>query len=573
MANPIIAFAEYAPDISSLGTSASSLVLGCVPRADGFGPFKSFVHFTQALPARCRGYFFARKSDGSVAVFAGTATNLYKLNNSTYVWEIVSKAGGPYGDLVTSDNWQFAQFNDLVLAVQINTVPQKFILSSSTAFEDLGGSPPQASHIAIVNRFIVLSGLLAAARRAQWCDLDAPETWTAGTGLADYQDLPDGGNVHRVSGGDMYGVIFQDETIRSLTYSPGSAVTFQITRISKEDTLFARYSVAEVSGRTFFLSAQGFKVIDPGGTPRPIGKERVDRTFFADVDTGNLQLVFGVADPQATRVYWAYKSGQGSAGLFDKVLCYDWSIGQSGKWSLLPLMGEFLASLARPGLTLEQLDAIAPTALLVTGAADNGSGLIRLTLNAISNADFAIAGQNFIVVQGVVGTTEANGTWVAAIIDSTHIDLVGSAFVHAYVSGGKIGGSLDALPFSLDSVSTASLAALSAIDSDHKAGFFTGDNIEASMETPEQDLEGSMVFISGARPITDCATAVVSIGGRDTAQSTVVYTDEAEMDSSTGQCPILLETRYPRARFRAPAGAVWTYARGIEPEAQLAGDR
>lgn len=569
----IIPFSDYAPDLSSLGLNVSGLIVGATPRGDGYGPFKSFVDFTQALPARCRGYFFARKSDGTIAVFAGTSTNLYLLNNTTFVWAIVSKGGGPYGDLVAHDNWQFGQYNDLVLAVQVNTVPQKFTLASSTAFEDLGGSPPQAAHIAIVNRFVVLSGLLSASKRVQWCDLDAPETWTAGTGLADYQDLPDGGLVRRVSGGDMYGAIFQDESIRSLTYSPGSAVTFQITRISTQDTLFAKYSVIEVSGRTFFLSAQGFKVIDPGGVPRPIGKERVDRTFFADVDTGNLQLVIGVADPQSTRIFWAYKSGQGSAGLFDKALCYDPSIGDNGKWSMVPMSGEYIASLARPGVTLEGLDAIAPTQLSVTGAADNGAGLIRLTLSALSNADFDIHGQNFIVVQGVVGTTEANGAWPFTIIDATHIDLTGSAFVHAYVSGGKIGGSLDALPFSLDDVSTASLAALSAFNSDHKCGFFTGDNIEASMETGEQDLEGSLVFISGARPITDCATAVVSIGGRDTAQSTVVYTDEAEMDSSTGQCPVLVECRYARARQRCPAGAVWTYARGIEPDAQFAGDR
>lgn len=40
------------------------------------------------------------------------------------------------------------------------------------------------------------------------------------------------------------------------------------------------------------------------------------------------------------------------------------------------------------------------------------------------------------VVSGVVGTTEANGTWVVTVIDATHVDLVASAFVNAYVSGG-----------------------------------------------------------------------------------------------------------------------------------------
>lgn len=564
---------EYAPDISQLGTGTSAIISGVVPRADGYGPFPTLEEFTRALPASCRGYFFARKSDGSIAIFAGTATALLLLDNTTFTWNDVSKGAAPYSSLVTSSNWQFRQFNDLVIAVQVNTAPQKYSLSGGGAFADLGGSPPQAAFIAIVNRFVLLTGLLSSARRIQWSDLDAPETWTAGVGLADFQDLPDGGTVKAVSGGDMYGAVFQDESIRSLTYSPGSAATFQITRLSTQDTLYAQYSPVEVSGRVFFISAQGFKVIDPGGVPKPIGKERVDRTFFADVDGANLQLVIGCADPRATRVYWSYKSQQGQAGLFDKLMCYDWSIGQGGRWSILPCSGEFIASLARPGLTLEQLDAIAPTPLNVTGAANNGSGKIRLTLNAVSNSDFAIAGQNFIRVYDVLGTTEANGTWVVTIIDPTHIDLIGSTFTNAYVSGGHIGGSLDALPFSLDSISVASISALSAFSSAHKAGFFTGANGEAIMETAEQDLEGDIVFIEGIIPLTDSPDLVCSVGGRFTAQEDVVYTAESPIETDNGSCSMQVETRYARVRARVPAGKVWSYARAVQPQASLAGDR
>jgi hypothetical protein len=243
----------------------------------------------------------------------------------------------------------------------------------------------------------------------------------------------------------------------------------------------------------------------------PIGKERVDRFFFGDVDQANLQLVQAAADPQATRVYFAYKSKAGQAGLFDKVLCFDWGIGQNGKWTILPIIGQFLAALSRPGLTLEQLDAIAPTPLNITGAANNGAGKIRLTLNALSNADFSLGtvvggpSQNFITVYGVLGTVEANATWPYTIVDATHIDLTGSAFVNAYVSGGHIGGSLDALPFSLDSISTSSIAALSAVSDGKAIGFFTGANLEAILETAEQDLEGNLVFVEAMRPMTDAA--------------------------------------------------------------------
>lgn len=575
-----IVFPEWMPDLTSLGTGISTEISGVTPRADGYGPFKSLVEFTQALPANCRGYFFARKSDGSIAVFAGTDTQLLLLDNTTFAWVDVSKGGVAYSTLVPGTNWQFAQFNDFVLASQVNTVPQKFVLSSAVTFVDLGGSPPQASYVAIVNRFVMLSGLLSNPRRVQWSDLDAPEVWTAGVGLSDFQDLPDGGSVFGLSGGDAYGVVFQNDAIRSLIYAPGSAVTFQIVRISTQDPLFAPFSIINAGPRTFFLSAQGFKVIEAGGVPKPIGKERVDRFFFNNVDQSALGLVIGATDPTATRVYWSFKSQAGQAGEFDMVLCYDWSIGENGRWSVLPLSGQYLAALAKPGLTLEQLDAIAPGALQVLGAANNGAGLIRLTLSATSSAFFNIAGQNFIVVQGVVGTIEANGTWVVSIIDPTHIDLlrhpdtgVPSAFVHAYISGGAIGGSLDALPFSLDSVSKSAIAALSAVSPNSKIGFFTGPNIEAILETSETDLEGDLVFINGARPITDCAGAMLSIGGRLVPTAAITYSPESPISDGDGMCPQLVETRYAKARVRMPAGQVWSYARAVQPDAQLAGDR
>lgn len=68
----------------------------------------------------------------------------------------------------------------------------------------------------------------------------------------------------------------------------------------------------------------------------------------------------------------------------------------------------------------------------VSGAADNGSGLIRLTVASTS----AFTTGDIVSVWGVGGTTEANDAWVVTVVDATHIDLVGSTFVNAYTSGG-----------------------------------------------------------------------------------------------------------------------------------------
>lgn len=68
----------------------------------------------------------------------------------------------------------------------------------------------------------------------------------------------------------------------------------------------------------------------------------------------------------------------------------------------------------------------------VTGAADNGVTLVRLTLSSTRG----LWSGSTMVVSGVVGATEANGTWVITVIDATHVDLVGSTYSSAYVSGG-----------------------------------------------------------------------------------------------------------------------------------------
>lgn len=72
----------------------------------------------------------------------------------------------------------------------------------------------------------------------------------------------------------------------------------------------------------------------------------------------------------------------------------------------------------------------------VLGAANNGSGAIRLTLNSSA----VLTGLPKVAIWGVGGTTEANNAipWSFTIVDSTHIDLVGSTFTNAYTSGGWV---------------------------------------------------------------------------------------------------------------------------------------
>ena len=84
--------------------------------------------------------------------------------------------------------------------------------------------------------------------------------------------------------------------------------------------------------------------------------------------------------------------------------------------------------------TLPGTDPNAVTYRVISNAADNGSGLIRLTVNTTSGM---ITGQQ-VTIGDVVGTTEANGNWTITVISLTEIDLAGSTFTNAYSSGGYV---------------------------------------------------------------------------------------------------------------------------------------
>jgi hypothetical protein len=79
---------------------------------------------------------------------------------------------------------------------------------------------------------------------------------------------------------------------------------------------------------------------------------------------------------------------------------------------------------------------VTPTTTTVSGAVNNGSGLIRLTVASTTG----ITTGNQVNIVGVGGTSEANGAWAVTVIDVTHIDLIGSVFTNAFSSNGTLYG-------------------------------------------------------------------------------------------------------------------------------------
>ncbi|MGA7486808.1 MAG: hypothetical protein WBW74_07710 [Xanthobacteraceae bacterium] len=423
----ILPFGEWKPDLMNTNGQASQLVQNVVPRADGYGPWKAFAPYSNVLPssAACRGFFYARKTDGSIQAFVGSSDHLYQLDATTLLWTDVS--GAAYAALPTGYHWQFAQFGNFVVAVQPNAPPQVYQLGGSVTFSDLGGSPPQAAYVAVVGRFLVLSGLLANPFRIQWSGLNAITTWTPGVNSSDFQDFPDGGIVRGVAGGE-FGVIFQDAVIRRMVYAVGAPYVFQIDRIAEDKGLLAPYSLIRAGDRIFFLASQGFHEMLATGAPVPIGKEKFDRTFFADYDPAQPQLIIGAADPEQSRVYWSYKSHAGTAGLFDKLICYDYALARG---SIIAQRGSYLATLSRPGFTLEGLDSVSTSIDALTFSLDDVAlaALPKLSLfdasirlgfctgpnleSTIDTPERALDGQRRVRVKGLRPITDAPGCYGA----------------------------------------------------------------------------------------------------------------------------------------------------------------
>jgi hypothetical protein len=72
----------------------------------------------------------------------------------------------------------------------------------------------------------------------------------------------------------------------------------------------------------------------------------------------------------------------------------------------------------------------------VSNVADNGSGLLRLTIGSTAN----MATGNSLVMASIGGALGANGVWPVTVIDSTHVDLQGSSSTTFTATGTEITG-------------------------------------------------------------------------------------------------------------------------------------
>lgn len=341
-----IGFGEFKPDIPP----ADQLVIAknVYPTETGYTPVQGFGELTPALSGISGGAAFI-SSSGESSFLAGDHNSLNRY--SGVAWSPLLVA-------LTADRWRFAQFGDNVICVY-GGAPVSYDLIAGTAAL-LGGSPPPSDLVATVRDFVVVAGNPTKILDVTWSGFNDSTEWDSTDAQSDSQQMLDGGEVMGLAGGE-YGLILQRNAIKRMTYV-GPDVIFQFDEISSNVGCMAKGSVTQAGRLVFFLSERGFMLCD-GNEARPIGAEKIDRTFFKAYSRQDIEAgIYAAVAPGRNIVYW---SMPGTPGM---LWCYHWTLD---RWATIELDLRLVFSGFTANISIDALDTLFGNIDAVPGSLDD----------------------------------------------------------------------------------------------------------------------------------------------------------------------------------------------------------
>jgi hypothetical protein len=356
MAISRITFGEWTPDQPGI-TNGLRRAENVYSKLVGYGALPTVVNYSASASENLNNVVAGKTTAGATIVFAGGSTKLFKLDSADLSLDNVSKSGNY--TTPTDQRWKFTQFGNVIVAANGFDRLQGFNLNSSSLFANLAADAPEARYVTVVRDFVVSGYQSSYPNRVQWSALGDESSWTASaTTQADFQDIPDGGSVVGVTGGE-YGLVFMDRSIHRMSYV-GSPLVFQFDNISRNLGCYEANSIIQYGGTSFFLGDDGFYACD-GQNVVPIGNEKVNRFFFDNVDEGILYLMSAAVDPTKKLIIWAYASN--SSATADSLLIYNY---QTQRWTSGTTTVDRVASTSTPAVTLEGLDVYGTLETILT---------------------------------------------------------------------------------------------------------------------------------------------------------------------------------------------------------------
>lgn len=354
----MIPFGQWRPDAAQINAPVCITANNCIPGVTSFLPLPSPVASTSALASASRGAVSILLDDGTVATYAGTATKLYRLNSSAG-WDDVSRlVGGAYA-VGTGEQWKFDSYGDNLIAANVSDVLQYISVTSGTNFAAVSGAP-KARYVAVMREFVFTGAIFGNEKRVQWSANGDMTGWTAGTNESDYQDIPNGGPVRGLIGGEV-AYVFQASKVTRITYAPGTPYIMQFDEVEGGVGLAGPHSLVKLRNEAYYLATDGFRKFALGSVQSvPVGTAKFAKWFLGDIKAGTELTVIGAANPVRPQIVWAYQSRSASGSNPNKLLIYDWSLDEA---TTADMTVESLIKWLSPGLTLDGMTAAGYTSM------------------------------------------------------------------------------------------------------------------------------------------------------------------------------------------------------------------
>lgn len=359
MATTRVTFGEWMPDQTGLSGSLTD-AKNVVSQAIGYGPFPTPVSFSSAAAENLTSLYAAKAPDSNTYFFAAGLSKIYTVSGSGTLTQV--NTGLTTG---ANDRVRFTQFGKSVIICNNAEKLKSWVLGTSSTFAEVAATAPIAKFITVVRDFVVVANTLETTQqqyRVRWSAINDETDWVENVNTqSDYQDIPDGGQIMGIRGGE-FGLVLLERSIHRMTYV-GTPFIFQFDNISRNKGCMVSGSVAQYQGITFFLSDDGFYMCD-GQNVVPIGAEKVDRFFLSDASEAEYNSMSAAIDPVRKLVIWNYKSVDATR----KLMIYNF---QTKKWTYADANTDYLGEASSGASTLEELDSISGSIDALTTSLDS----------------------------------------------------------------------------------------------------------------------------------------------------------------------------------------------------------
>lgn len=343
-----IPFGEFLPSAPTFRNPGCVIADNVIPSAGGsYNPLAAPVAQGETLTNPVQGASQLFNNNRDSVIVGGTSTSLF-VRTTTF-----NETTGltPIG---TGQFWDFAQYNNFVIATAPNNPPQYLDnINTDTTWSALPGSPPSASRCARVGDFLVLGNETNNRSRITWSSFNNPTASWAPDRLSQSgtATLPVHlGPVQRIIGG-RYALVFQERGVIRLTYV-GPPTVWRVDIVSEDRGATAPAAVVDVGYQQYFLAQDGFYVTN-GSEFSPIGNDRVNNWFFENVDQASINETHGAVDWQNGAIVWSFRAANAQG--FTRLLIYSW---RYNRWSTASVGADWIVGSTLDGISIDELDAI-----------------------------------------------------------------------------------------------------------------------------------------------------------------------------------------------------------------------